>query len=342
SSLIRISMPASYQAESLAQVLLQKAELLSGMRSGTTCARICAGKSDGCAGLIVDRFGALVVATDYAEPRPRGEVHATSLLACLEDFFPGCHLVVKTRGGEAGAFICEQSVPAASGPIVAEERGLRFEIGTDPAHDFGLYLDAAKARLHLRRISAGKRVLNLFCYTAGFGIAAAAGGATEVTNVDPNRQYLAWARRNAVLNGMELRILPDTAQDFLGKHLRRIARTPATPGFDVVVVDPPAFGVGRGNKRLLRKLWPELFASLRAMNPAHVLLLCNDKYFRGKQDFRKLVESELGRTYQFERLGTTLEASEIGAAEPDLSWRPKIEDPFYLEPMVLSGRSKKA
>jgi 23S rRNA (cytosine1962-C5)-methyltransferase len=333
-------MPASHQAESLRRVFVRKAGLLSGKRAGTTCARLCAGQADGCPGLIVDRFGSLVVATDYSEPRAQAKVHSASLLACLGDFLPGFHLVVKTRGGEAGSFVCAQSAPAASGPIVAEERGLKFEIGTDPAHDFGIYLDAAKARLHLRRISAGKRVLNLFCYTAGFGVAAAAGGATEVTNVDPNRQYLAWARRNAELNGVELRILPDTAQDFLGKHLRRIARTPATPGFDVVIVDPPAFGVGRGNDRLLRKLWPELLASLRAMNPGRVLLLCNDKYFRGKRDFRELVESELGQNYQFERLGTTLEPSEMDVANPDLSWRPKAEDPTYLEPMVLSGRSR--
>ena len=135
-------------------------------------------------------------------------------------------------------------------PLIATERGLKFEIGTDPAHDFGMYLDAAKARAFVRETARGKRVLNLFSYTGAFGIAAAAGGAAEVTNVDPNREYLAWSLRNAALNGVRMRVLPDTAQAHLARHLRRLARNPQRADYDLVILDPPAFGVGRGNERM--------------------------------------------------------------------------------------------
>ena len=89
-------------------------------------------------------------------------------------------------------------------PLIAIERGLKFEIGVDPAHDFGLYLDAAKARLFVRQSARGQRVLNLFSYAGAFGVAAAAGGAIDVANVDPNRDYLTWSLRNAALNGVTM------------------------------------------------------------------------------------------------------------------------------------------
>ena len=61
-----------------------------------------------------------------------------------------------------------------------------------------------------------------------------------------------------------MRVLPDKAQDHLARHLRRLARDPHRANYDLVIVDPPAFGIGRGNERVLRLLWPELFASLLA------------------------------------------------------------------------------
>ena len=63
--------------------------------------------------------------------------------------------------------------------------------------------------------------------------------------------------------------------------------------YDLVIVDPPAFGVGRGNERVLRLLWPDLFASLLAMAPRQVVLMSNDKAFRSRQSFTELVQAEL-------------------------------------------------
>ncbi len=309
----------------------------------TTCLRLCAGRVDGVEGLIVDRFGSLVVATDYAEPGPDA-FRPRELLDILERFFPDCHRVVKVRAAADGAnaFVGESSAPAGlpAEPLVAHERGLAFEIGRDPAHDFGLYLDAAKARAAVRELASGLRVLNLFSYAGGFGIAAAAGGASEVTNVDPNRDYLAWSLRNAALNGLAMRVLPDTAQDFLAKHLRRLARNPQTPGFELVIVDPPAFGVGRGNQRLVRLLWPEIFAALRVMKPRHLVLLCNDKYFRARKGFAELVQAELGTLYAFDRLGTHFSIEECDRIGGSTQGPPPLVDPLFVEPVVLLGTAR--
>jgi 23S rRNA (cytosine1962-C5)-methyltransferase len=330
----------NHRSEALRALLSARARLESTAGGGTDCVRLCAGLADGLPGLIVDRFGPLVVALDYADGQPATGA-ADALLHLVREAFPEHHLVVKVRVAADGTnkFTTAAS-PGARGdaaPLVATERGLKFEIGVDPAHDFGIYLDAAKARLHVRAAARGQRVLNLFSYTGAFGVAAAAGGATDVANVDPNRDYLAWSLRNAALNGVSMRVLPDKAQDHLARHLRRLARAPERASYDLVIVDPPAFGVGRGNERVLRLLWPELFASLRAIEPRRLVLLSNDKAFRARQSFSELCEAELGARYRFERLGTHLTREDLAAERPALAWRPVVEDPHYVEPVVLAG-----
>ncbi len=320
----------------LQKVLRAKRNLLSGSLGATDCLRLCAGAADGCEGLIVDRFGSLVVATNYA---PVDADAGAALLSDLRTWLPSSDVIVKTRApsGTNPSFALQTYLSPRTTPIVGTEQGLRFEIGTDPNHDFGIYLDAAKARQHVRTVATGQNVLNLFSYTGAFGIAAAAGGATSITNVDPNRDYHAWALRNARLNGVNLRVLPDTAQDFLKKYRRRLERSPHTPPFDLIIVDPPAFGAGRGNERILRLLWPQIFDSLRVMSPRHIVLMCNDKYFRSKKNFSDLVMAELGTQYRFTRLGTHLHADDLKHEKPDLNWKAGLEDPHYVEPVVLAG-----
>lgn len=291
--------------------------------------------------MLVDQFGPLVVAVDYAEAT--GEGGAEALIRLVDEALPGRCVVAKVRASADGSnrFATATSLPKTVGnSLVGTERGLKFEIGTDPAHDFGLFLDAAKARAFVRGAAQGRRVLNLFSYAGAFGIAAAAGGATEVTNVDPNRDYLAWSLRNAKLNGVAMRVLPDTAQAFLARHLRRMARDPQRASYDLVIVDPPAFGVGRGNERVLRLLWPQLFESLRGMQPVQVILMCNDKSFQSRRSFVDLVGSELGTWYRFQRLGTYLTTDDLGRESLPVEWVASVEDPFYVEPVVLAGIRK--
>jgi 23S rRNA (cytosine1962-C5)-methyltransferase len=327
--------------DTLRNLLLTRARIAAGHAAQTNCLRLCAGAADGVPGMLVDQLGPLIVAVDYSETTGSGG--ADALIGLLDACLPGHYFVAKVRVSSDGSNRFDIATSAAKdvpGPLVGNERGLKFEIGTDTAHDFGLFLDAAKARAFVRASARGQRVLNLFSYAGAFGIAAAAGGATEVTNVDPNREYLAWSLRNAALNGASMRVLPDTAQAYLAKHLRRLAREPQRSRYDLVIVDPPAFGVGRGNARILRLLWPTFFESLRTMKPARVLLLCNDKSFQSGRSFVDLVASELGAWYRFDRLGTYLTMDDLGVESPSLEWKASVEDPFYLEPVVLAGTRK--
>jgi 23S rRNA (cytosine1962-C5)-methyltransferase len=290
------------------------------------CVRVVAGAADDLPGLVVDRFGRLVVATDY-DPAGPGEART----AVLEAAFPGCSVLLRWRGGSADASLqLRWGGSPVPEPLIAVEDDLRFEIGTDPRHDFGLFLDGREARALVRALAGGRLVLNLFAYACGFGVAARAGGARDVVNVDPERSYLGWGRRNAALNGTDFRVIPDTAQAFLRRWHRRAERGTAER-FDLVVADPPAFGVGRGDARILRKFWPELLASIAAMRPAHAVLLCNDKAYRGHQDFATTVQTALGDAY-------AVTAAPHGREV--LGREPSRRDPWYAPPQVLHARRK--
>jgi len=290
------------------------------------CVRVVAGAADDVPGLIVDRFGRLVVCSDY-NPDGQGELR----MAALESAFPGRSILLRWRvqEGDQGLQLRWGGLPALE-HIVAVEDGLRFEIGTDPRHDFGLFLDGRAARSRVRELARGGLVLNLFCYACGFGVAARAGGARDVVNVDPERSYLSWGRRNAALNGTDFRVVPDTAQAFLRRWRRRAERGKAEH-FDVVVTDPPAFGVGRGDDRVLRKFWPELLESIAALEPAQAVLLCNDKAYRGYEDFEATVQAALGVAYE---VNTVPQGREILGRQPDR------RDPWYEPPRVLHARRR--
>jgi 23S rRNA G2069 N7-methylase RlmK/C1962 C5-methylase RlmI len=128
------------------------------------------------------------------------------------------------------------------------EGDLRFSVNLSDYLDTGLFLDRRKMRRLIREASAGKRVLNLFCYTASFSVCAAAGGASLVDSVDMSRTYLEWGRGNFALNGFEAS-LPDAGSE--GPSPWRLIRAEAgafldragrrREKWDLIILDPPVF-----------------------------------------------------------------------------------------------------
>src|SRR5581483_7003553 len=104
----------------------------------------------------------------------------------------------------------------------------------------GYYLDQRDNRAAVARLCGGKRVLDAFCYTGGFGLYAARAGAAEVLGVDASEPALELARRNAAANGLG-QVSFVTADVF--RHLGELAG--AGRKFDVVVLDPPKFARNR-------------------------------------------------------------------------------------------------
>jgi 23S rRNA (cytosine1962-C5)-methyltransferase len=150
-------------------------------------------------------------------------------------------LCIVERAARAGASDAKAVVGALpAGEIEVRENGLRF--GVDLAHGQkgGLFLDQRENRALVRTIASGKRVLNLFGYTGGFSVYAAAGGASETTTVDVAAPAIAAARRNFARNGLPT---DEPAARFVAadafRFLEEAARTGTT--YDLIVSDPPSF-----------------------------------------------------------------------------------------------------
>lgn len=118
------------------------------------------------------------------------------------------------------------------------ELEIEFEFRTDCGLSPGLFLDQRRNRQWVRSQASGKRVLNLFCYTAGFSVAAAKGGARQVVSLDVSKTFLDWGKRNFELNG-----LSTEGHEFRAMDSRDYLMWAKKKGlfFDLVICDPPSF-----------------------------------------------------------------------------------------------------
>jgi 23S rRNA (cytosine1962-C5)-methyltransferase len=166
---------------------------------------------------------------------------------------------------------CEWVIGEAQGAHVVEEDGLRYGLSLGRNQNIGLFLDMRYGRQWVRQVASGRRVLNLFAYTCGFSVAALAGGATHVVNLDMARSALSQGRENHRLNEHAL-----DRVSFLGHELfKSWGKVRKTGPYDLVIIDPPSFQKGSfalttDYRKILRKL-PELCTA-----DAHVLACVND------------------------------------------------------------------
>ncbi|WP_300655125.1 class I SAM-dependent methyltransferase [Pseudomonas sp.] len=138
------------------------------------------------------------------------------------------------------------------------ENGLRFKLDLGKKQNTGLFLDMRYGRRWVQAQAQGKRVLNLFAYTCGFSLAAIAGGAEHVVNLDMAKAALSRGRDNHRLNGQDLRRV-----SFLGHDLFKSWGAIRKHGpYDLIIIDPPSFQKGsfvltQDYRKVLRRL-PEL------------------------------------------------------------------------------------
>jgi len=131
--------------------------------------------------------------------------------------------------------------------FTVEENGLKFLVNLSDYLDSGLFLDHRTTRQLVQQECAGKRVLNLFCYTGSFSVYAAAGKAASVTSVDLSKTYLAWAEDNFVINQLKDQV----KYTFIHDDVKQYLKTLAPDSFDLVIMDPPTFSNSKRMKDFL-------------------------------------------------------------------------------------------
>jgi 23S rRNA (cytosine1962-C5)-methyltransferase len=253
---------------------------------------------DGFPALAVDRFGEVLVAHQYDSPEP-GPDPANVLRALAERAEAGS-VYLKRRPAQANVLSSAERArlapaqPLIGRPVeelVVRERGLRFSIHPGAGLSVGLFLDMRLTREWVQAHSRGGTVLNCFAYTCGFGVAAAAGGAARVVNIDNVRRNLDWGRRNYALNG-----LPAERQDFIDGDvfdwLRRFARRDQK--FDLVILDPPSYSTTRRTRFSVMRDYVGL-TSLAAtvVAPGGWLLACANSVELSGRAFHKQLRAGL-------------------------------------------------
>jgi len=206
--------------------------------------------------LVIDWFAPVAVVRLY---RAVDEDWLASLCEGLKQFTRIEALVVqqRSRGREAVNEVMWGEVAQVQ---VATELGLYYQVQPQKNQNSGLFLDMRMGRQWLRDNAAGQRVLNLFAYTCSFSVAALAGGAEHVVNVDMAKNMLAVGRENHRLNGFE-----KGQASWLGHDIFNSWKRIRQPGpYGIVVIDPPSFQPGsfiaeKDYRKVVRRL-PDLVA----------------------------------------------------------------------------------
>jgi 23S rRNA (cytosine1962-C5)-methyltransferase len=156
------------------------------------------------------------------------------------------------------------------GPIEIEEGGVRFLVNLAEGQKTGFYLDQRDNRQAAAPLGRGRRVLDAFCYTGGFGLHAARAGAASVLGIDQSEPALQLARDNARLNGLDnLTFVRGDVFDELSALAERGER------FGIVVLDPPKFARARhAVEEALRGYRRLQTLALRLLEPHGFLVTC--------------------------------------------------------------------
>ena len=149
---------------------------------------------------------------------------------------PADNIFLKLRQRKESRLGQYQKVDTRKTEFIVKEGGLNFIVNLSDYLDTGLFLDHRITRGMVRDLSAGKKVLNLFCYTGSFSVYAAGGNASSVVSVDLSKTYLEWTKKN-----MELNFPGYDKHGIVHADVKQYLKTLPEKSFDLVVMDPPTF-----------------------------------------------------------------------------------------------------
>jgi 23S rRNA (cytosine1962-C5)-methyltransferase len=267
-------------------------ELLD-LDSTTNCYRLIHAEADGFPGLVVDRFGDCLSAEVFSAamaPRVNAVIEMAMAATGCDHWLvqPGPHLQ-----SQEGFEFSPYSSPNLPEEVQVHENDVRFTVQFRDSHKTGFFCDQRENRQRLSRWSDGKRVLDLCCYTGGFAVTAAKGGAQEVTGVDLDKAPLEVAKRNARINGVQAKFTQADAFSYMRDMLRQ------SRSYDVVVLDPPKLirnrsEIDEGTRRHfdLNRL------AMQLVRPGGLMLTCSCAGLLQTSDFTRLVRAAARSAFQ--------------------------------------------
>jgi 23S rRNA (cytosine1962-C5)-methyltransferase len=275
--------------------------------------RLVHSEGDGLSGLVVDRFGPVLVLEFFSAGMFRLR---ESLMTALGSQFPDSRFYwfAEDHVQKQESFDCR--APEPPGAEVITEHGVRFRVAPGSKHKTGFFLDQRDNRQYLASFCAGKRVLDLCCNSGGFAVyAKASGGAEEVVGVDLDETALALARQNAGLNQVRVRFVQSDLFPWLRDTLATGQR------FDVVVLDPAKQTRDREEVDFALKRYLDMNKlAIQAVAPGGVFLTCSCTGLVSEADFLECLRRA---AWQASRTLQVLRVSGAGADHPFLLHVPE-------------------
>ena len=280
--------------------------------------RVVHSEGDGLSGLVVDRYGDLLVVEFFSAGAFR---HREWIYAALREQFPGCRFYSFAEEHVQKQESFDFRSPEAPAPSVITEFGLKFRASPGSGHKTGFFADQRDNREFLARFCEGKRVLDVCCNSGGFAIyAKARGGAAEVTGIDLDEEILQVAEKNARLNDAKVR--------FVQADLFPWLREAAIRGeqWDVVVLDPAKLTRDREQVMTALKKYNEMNKlAMSVVKPGGVLLTCSCTGLVSEEEFLDMIR----RAAYF--AGRTVQILKVAGAGGDHPWLAHVKESRYLK-----------
>ena len=301
----------------LGRAIALRRELLK-LDAVTDAYRLVHSEGDDLSGLVVDRFGDILV-TEYFSA---GMFRQRDLIRrVLDTHYPGARHYAFAEEHVQKQESFDHATPPSPEPVVITEHGVQFHAAPGTKHKTGFFADQRDNRLRLAQFCAGARVLDLCCNSGGFALyAKARGGADEVVGVDLDEEILALAERNARLNKTRVRLV----QADIFHWLRDAGST--RNQFDVVILDPAKMTRDREQViPALKKYLDMNKLALAAVKPGGVFLSCSCTGLVSEEQFLDMLRRA---AYYANR---TLQVIQVSGAGPDHPWLAHVPESRYLK-----------
>ncbi|HEY6565853.1 MAG TPA: class I SAM-dependent rRNA methyltransferase [Pirellulaceae bacterium] len=279
-------LDASFWRERIQKAIGLRVSL--GLVSPTTATRLVFSEADRLSGLVVDRFGPVVV----IQPNARGIAERLDMIVDLvrEATRPSA-IVVRVDASTQRKEGMQVTTGQVWGDpidevIFVEEHGLRYGVEVLSGQKTGFYLDQRENRRAAAALMHGRSVLDVCCYSGGFALAAAKlGQATDVLGIDVSEHAVALARANADLNGIaNAQFRAGDMFESMEQLLREGRR------FGAVILDPPKFVKGKfGAAQALRAYHHLNRLGIRLLEPDGILVTCSCSGSVGRLDFSEML-----------------------------------------------------
>ncbi|RLA00712.1 MAG: RlmI/RlmK family 23S rRNA methyltransferase [Gammaproteobacteria bacterium] len=284
--------------------------------------RLVYGESDGLPGLVIDRYGdVLVVQITTAGMEAVRELLLDALNRVLA---PKCILLRNDTPVRALEGLSQEVEIIGEAPetVTLEEGGVQFEVPLTAGQKTGWFYDQRSNRTAMHKYVKNKRVLDVFSYIGAWGLQAAAAGASEVCCVDSSAVAQSFLEKNAVANGLVEKVRHETGDAFdVLKSMREDKQR-----FDVVIVDPPAFIKRRKDIKTGEQGYARLNQlALQVLAPDGILISCSCSMHLAAERLQSIL-------YQSARKqGRQMQILERGFQTLDHPVHPAIVETAYLK-----------